>query len=72
MNNTAWMEERIQSLIDSKVEESLTLEYKAAAALAPKNGVEITKGHDVVHPILFCLDRHSNNFQPIFGSSNRM
>ncbi len=43
--NQPWNQVRIQQLIDDEVEESLTLDYKAAGAIAknPANKTEITK-----------------------------
>lgn len=43
--NTSWDEKRIQQYIDNEIEESLTLDYKAAEALgsSPRKKKEITK-----------------------------
>src|SRR5687767_12101490 len=45
MIELGWTEERLLSLIAAKIEEGLTLDYKAAGALAniPVNKKEITK-----------------------------
>jgi hypothetical protein len=43
LDEGGWTEQRLQALIDEGVEESLTLEYKAGAALADNAKKEITK-----------------------------